>query len=488
MTERSIESERRQYWPLLAVLCGLVAVNAILVSLINVSLPAIREDFNVGPGSLSWAASAYIIAGAIGAIIYGRIADSIGLRKALIGCLCAFLPATLGVVLAPSFLVLVLFRIPQGFFGMALPALAMAAVARILPQHLQAWAMGAIIAAFGLGLLAGSVPGGIGVDLASWRLPFLLTGVYALLLLPPALRLIPTRSDLKPLGFDYVGGVLVAGAVGTTLVGVNQLPGDFSSRLGLASLVATVPLWALFLAWIQRRHEPFVRPELLRNAAFLRICLVGGVAQSVFVGSGFVIPLLLRDVFDASFVTVGFYLAPGFVAVTAIGMVAGRLSARFGTRPALICLTFVFLGMSILFSQWAAGENRLALIVVYTIMGALYAGAQAWLLPAVARYLPRDQVATGVGFYNFSYFAGGAFTVAVAGGVLEHRVGALDSWGPFISGPQSGYADSVFVLVVLSLIGLLVALGLRRNAPALPEAADEQRSANVTTPALRARE
>src|SRR4051812_36300329 len=110
-----------------SVLLALWAVaNALMVSMINVALPEIRDDFGGSPSWLTWAATAYIIAGAIGAVVYGRLADVFGLRSIGVGCLVLFAVAGTSAALAPTFPMLVLCRFVQGLAGMAAPALASA--------------------------------------------------------------------------------------------------------------------------------------------------------------------------------------------------------------------------------------------------------------------------------------------------------------------------------------------------------------------------
>ena len=48
-------------YALLAVLCGAIFLEGIDVSMLNVALPAIREDLGLSTGALSGVVSAYVL-------------------------------------------------------------------------------------------------------------------------------------------------------------------------------------------------------------------------------------------------------------------------------------------------------------------------------------------------------------------------------------------------------------------------------------------
>jgi DHA2 family metal-tetracycline-proton antiporter-like MFS transporter len=459
-TPLRVESTR-----LLIVLSGLVAVNAVLVSLINVSLPSVKSSFGVGPGELSWGISAYIMSGAIGTLVCGRLADVMGLERTMVLGLLVFAAVSLCLVGSTNFWVFVALRAPQGFMGMALPALATAAIVRWLPPADRNRGIGMSMAAFGLGLIAGSVGGGVATAIGGWRLPFLIDALFAVGLLLPVTRTLRGQRDAEarattpPVSFDVGGAVLIAAAVGTTLLAINRLPINFRDVAGLLSAGLVVPLWIGFLRHIRHTSAPFIDPRILQNTKFLGVCALGASVQGMFVGAGFLLPLILSGVFHLSLAEVGLFLTPGFVALALSASRASRLYAAYGSELVLtvsagggtLCaLVSVILGLP---------PQAWILSVVYVVLAAAYALTQPALVALAARHLPPEYTATGLGFSTFTYFAAGALAVALEGGIIAGRLAERHSWNPLFTGDGAAYVNAFVVVAGLAMLATTLLLG-----------------------------
>lgn len=438
------------------VLTSWALPNAIMVALINIALPDIQSEFGVGPGALTWAASGYIIAGAIGAVVYGRLADVFGLRRVALACMAVFALTSLCVALAPSYAWVVAFRIPQGLTGMALPTIAMGGILLLLPAHLRGKAVGQIMGVFGLGVVLGSIAAGFVIAASDWRTPFLLVAALTLALVPILLGAIPS---LRPVAdaprFDKTGGVFITIAVGGTLVAANQLPRADGFGLGIAGAIVALVFWAVFLRHIQRAQSPFVDPVVLRSLPFLRSCGLGGLVQGQFVLSGFVYPLALKNLYGYSVAQIGVLMSFGFLSVLVVGMTGSRITSTLGNRGTLILAAVLSVagaaGCSIL-----GMRSVIAVAVLYSMLAAAYAMVQPVMINAAGRLLPPGYTGSGMGFYNFSYFAVGAFCVALAGGIIERRVSAGESWTGLHQGVAAGYVDSLLVLAMLATLYLIL--------------------------------
>lgn len=461
--------DSRRYWLLLAS-CALP--NALLVALINVALPEIQAAFGVSSSALAWAASGYIVAGAVGAVVYGRLADVLGTRTAASWCIVGFVLASIVVAAAPTYSVLVTARVGQGLFGMALPVLALAAVVSDVPAVHRTRALGLVMVAFGVAAVGGSLGGGFLVTFGSWRLPFLVSGVIGAALLVPIRRTIPARraSATRPT-FDVRGGCIAAVAVAATLLAANQIPRVDGTRVGGAAVVAAVAAWTLFARWISRVSDPFIDPIVLRSPRFLLVCGLGGAMQAMFVATGFVASLALHDVHGRSTSAIGVLLAPGFAAVLVGGLVCRRLVTAFGERLVVSGgVAIGVLGAAITVSMGASSISML--VVAYVCLGMAYTTTQAVLMRRAGELMPGTVAATGMGFYNFAYFASGALGVAVAGGTIERRLIVDDAWNPFFDGAGAPYADAFAVLFTFTAVAivLLVELNRRRVFPVAGEA------------------
>jgi len=445
------------------VLTGWVLPNAIMLALINIALPAIQVDFGVGPGALTWATSGYIVAGAIGAVVYGRLADVFGLRNVAVFCLGAFALMSLCVALAPTYPWVVAFRIPQGLVGMALPSVAMGGILLLLPPELRGRAVGRIMAVFGLGVVIGSVGGGLVIEFAGWRTPFLLVAALSLALIPPSLATIPpVEPSVHPPRLDKTGGFLITVAVGSTLVAANQLPRSSGFGVGLAAAIIAIVFWLAFVRQIRRSTSPFVDPMVLRSLPFLRSCALGGLFQGQFVLAGFVLPLALKNLFGYSVAHIGLLMSSGSLAVLVVGLTGPRILAAWGSRRTLGVAAVLSIAGAVGCSVF--GVRQIAAVAVsYALLGTAYTLVQPVLINATGRLLPAGYLGSGMGFYNFAYFAVGAFCVALAGGIIERRAMEPVTWTTLHGGAATGYVDALLVLAVLSALGIAVLMRVVRD-------------------------
>src|SRR5829696_2970524 len=146
----------------LTVVALAVFTTVLTATMINVLIPLMRAEFGASAAQVGWVITGYALAYAIGVPLYGRISDLFGVRRvfalgllgfALGGLICAF---------APSLVVLVLGRLVQGIGGAAVPALALVAVAKVLPSGERGGAMGLVASSVGIGSALGPIVGGVG--------------------------------------------------------------------------------------------------------------------------------------------------------------------------------------------------------------------------------------------------------------------------------------------------------------------------------------
>src|SRR5215210_5871217 len=80
---------------LLIVLGGVVFLDTLDLSLVQVALPAIGSDMHLAEGQLQWIVSAFVL-GYGGLLLFGgRSADVLGRKRVLVWCLVALIAASI---------------------------------------------------------------------------------------------------------------------------------------------------------------------------------------------------------------------------------------------------------------------------------------------------------------------------------------------------------------------------------------------------------
>ncbi|MEM7115156.1 MAG: MFS transporter [Chloroflexota bacterium] len=391
----------------------------------SVSLPIMRDDFGITADLAAWIATAFTLSFMICMPIYGRLSDSLGKRRLLLGGITIF---TLGSILATISLnlpMLIIARVIQGLGVAGLLPLSLALITEVFPPNERGKAMGLWSTIGPVTGVAGPILAGFIVAAWGWRASFIPATIFAIASLLVIYFLIP--SSIRQLRFDFLRrfdwlGVILLSA---TLI---FLLFYFSSRpiTGIAPLqdwrllALTIFFLTAFVWHEQRREEPFIRLQILRN----RSLVVGSLAAMLRMiglsgGMGFLMPLYLADVVQLDPSRSGFFLMANPLAMVAVVRLGGSIADRWGSR--LIAMTgfTVYSGVMFAFSQRTAASPQWLVIGLLFCFG-LGAGLMlAALHRAALDNIPDADLGTSSGIYSMIRFLGSACGAAFGGILLQ---------------------------------------------------------------------
>jgi MFS transporter, DHA2 family, metal-tetracycline-proton antiporter len=453
---------------LLAVLTSAVFISVLNSSMVNVAIPLIRGDFGASEAQVGWVITGYLLLYAVGIPLYGRASDIFSLRRAFVLGLAVFAVGSLVCIVAPSLPVLVLGRVVQAMGGAAIPALATASVAKVLPPGERGTALGLIVSSVGVGAAIGPVVGGALEQVAGWHSLFYAVLFLMLILIPSAAYALPDTEPTGERGFDVPGGVLLGLAAGLFLFGITQgQVAGFGSATSWGSFIGAA-LAAAGFAWrITTAQHPFVSPALFKNRGYVAAVIVGYLSMLVNVSCLVSIPLLVSQVNGLPPGGTGLVLAPGAVALAILSPLTGRLSDRIGVKGPVYAGLSVML-LSVLFlSTFAAGASPIVVALGMLGVGIGFAFTNSPNVNAAAAALPEENTGVGLGIFNGLFFLGGGTGPAVVGAFLAARreagAGAIN---PLYHLDATPFSDAFLLLAVALLLSLVAALGLRSGKKA----------------------
>ena len=138
-------------------------------SSVNIALPAIGAEFAADAIVLSWIPTSFLLAAAMVAVPFGRIADIYGMKRIFSYGIALFTLASLLSALSPSALLLIVFRVFQGIAGGMIFVTGLAIITSVYPPHERGKAIGINIATVYVALSLGPVLGGIMTQYLGWR-------------------------------------------------------------------------------------------------------------------------------------------------------------------------------------------------------------------------------------------------------------------------------------------------------------------------------
>jgi EmrB/QacA subfamily drug resistance transporter len=402
-----------------AVYVASMFLNIMDATVVNVALPTLSRYFAVPVASVSGVVTAYLVTLAVAMPVSGWVGDRFGARRVMLGAIGLFTAASALCGVATSLPELVAFRAVQGAGGGLLIPVGMAMMFRTYPPAERIRANRLLIVPTLLAPALGPVIGGLLVDGLSWRWIFYINlpvGVAALVF---GALFLPRGSEHPPGPFD-LPGFLLAGT-GFPLF-MFALSTGATSGWGAASVLATgvagLVLLALFVLVELRAATPMLRLRIYANRLFRATNLQLTFAGAGFVGTLFLVPLLLQNGLGFSAVHSGLSTFPEAIGGMIGVQVTTRLYKRVGPRRLMIagmCGTVVTIGGM----AFAGPGNAAWLIpVLMFFTGGSFGFAMAPSQAAALATVSPAETGHASTLLNTLRQAGGAAGVALLGTVL----------------------------------------------------------------------
>ncbi|MFY9799758.1 MAG: MFS transporter [Methanoregula sp.] len=309
---------------LIAILAGFIT--PFDGSAVNIALPVMGAEFHMDAISLSWIATAYLLAAALFLVPFGKIADIYGRKRIFLYGIAIFSLASLVMTVVPTTNMLIAVRIIQGFGGAMIFGTSIAILTSVFPPGERGKALGIYITAVYTGLTVGPFLGGVLTQYLGWRSIFFVNvpiGIAACLLI--YWKLEGEWAECASERFDYIGSLLYACALVAVMYGFSIVP----DTLGIMLIAAGCAMGIVFAAYEMRIPMPVLDIRLLtKNRVFAFSNLAALINYSATFAVTFLLSLDLQFTKGFSPEQAGLVLILQPAAMAVVSPVAGRLSDR----------------------------------------------------------------------------------------------------------------------------------------------------------------
>jgi EmrB/QacA subfamily drug resistance transporter len=425
-------------------------------SIANAALPVLGDAFNASFQQVQWIVLAYLLAITTLIVSAGRLGDSVGRRRLLLGGIVVFTVASCLCGAASTLSMMLAARAAQGFGAAVMMALTVAFVSDTVPKEGTGSAMGLLGSVSAIGTTLGPSLGGMLIAGPGWRAIFLVNVPVGILTLVLVHRYVPadeSRPRGDRAGLDIAGTVLLALTLAAYALAMTLGRGHFGPLNG-ALLAGGVCGAGLFLVVEARTLSPVIRVEMFRDPELSACLVLSGLVSTVMMATLVVGPFYLSRALGLNAAMVGLVLSAGPLVAALSGVPAGRAVDRLGAqRMTRVGLVGIASGASLL-AAMPATLGIVGYVGAMAVMTASYAVFQAANNTALMTGIRSDERGVIAGMLSLSRNLGLITGASAMGAIFAHAA------GPIALNTADPDAVAAGMRITFAAAGMLIAVGI----------------------------
>ncbi len=323
----------------LAAMVFAVAMTFIDQTIVAIAVPNLQKDLSLSATGSQWIINGYLLSLSALFAFGGRLGDVLGRRRMVTIGVIIFAGASAMCGLTPTGSIgeswIIFFRVVQGVGAALMFPAAVGIVVATFPIDERGKAMAMFFGITG-GLTAiGPIAGGY-LTQWTWRSIFWINIPVAIIAL--VLIYMSKPDDVRrPAPLDYRGTVLITGAMGLIVLGLQQSAvWGWSSVATWVCVIVGVLLAVGFVAWELRTPYPLLRLQIFRDRGFSTETAVLGLMSVAFIPFFFFASVYSQVSLGSSASNAGLYLLYFFIGFVVLAQVGGRILDSRGARPAVV--------------------------------------------------------------------------------------------------------------------------------------------------------
>ncbi|MFB7907059.1 MFS transporter [Kitasatospora sp. NPDC059146] len=446
-------------------------------SVLNTSIPALREALHAQPAHLQWIVAGFSLAFGLALIPGGRLGDVKGRKWFFVTGLALFTAVSLVSATATAPEVLIAARLLQGVGAGLVNSQMIGTLQDVFDGQLRARALGMYAVTGSLAFALGPPVGGLVLAAAGpelgWRLTFLLNVPFGLATLLLAVRHLPApRPATRHADLDLLGLLLVGALTLVLMLPFVQPPGWAG---WLAFGAGALALLGALVGW-QRRYartggNPLIHPALSRSAPY---ALGTATAMAQFgssLAASLVLTMFLQDGLGLSPMGAALVSLPSALAMATASALAWRVVQRLGRRTVTLGMTGSALAMLLsgAVAHWAPAAVLPWLLALLQLLSGASVGLMGSTNQAyVLRHAPAEAAGVSGAILQMAQRIAAAVAVSALSGVyLRETAGG--------GGHRSAYLAAS--LVCAAVAGLAVLASVFAGRATGPERTPEDATA-----------
>jgi EmrB/QacA subfamily drug resistance transporter len=450
-----------KWWVLIAI--GISTfMSALDGSVVNTTLPIIKESLNSDIATIEWVVTIYLLVLSGLLLSFGRLGDLRGHKPVYLSGFAVFLIGSMLCGLSKSATALIAFRGLQAMGAAMIQANSPAILTKSFPDNQRGQALGLSATMTYLGLTVGPSLGGWLAENLGWQAIFYINIPVGLIAIWLSARFITNdgHGD-KTQDFDFLGAFLFTTGLVLLLLGLNQGHAiGWTSIIIITDLVIALLIMIIFVISQKRAKKPMLDLSLFKNRIFS-----SAVGSAIFnyisiYSILFLMPFYLIQGRGFTPSQAGLLLTAQPLVMAIVAPLSGSISDRVGTRiPSVIGMLGLTCGL-ILLSRLGSDASSLQIVIA---LGTAGFGTGIFISPnnsALMGAAPRKNQGIAAGVLATARNMGMALGVGIAGAIFTTRLAqhANESQVALFGAIQTSFSATA----IFALIGCLIA-GVRAS-------------------------
>jgi EmrB/QacA subfamily drug resistance transporter len=319
--------------PIVASLLIASFVALLSQTVLNVALPSMMEDLNIGEATIQWLITGYMLVNGILVPISAYLIDRFTTRQLFIWATGLFAAGTIMCAVAPGFGILLTGRLIQAAGAGLLMPLMTIVILTIFPVQERGKAMGMMGLAMIFAPAVGPTLSGWIVQHYDWRVLFYIViplALFALIFGGYSMKNVTRNS--KP-ELDILGVIYSTIGFGGLLYGFSDAANDgWDNMRVIISLIVGVVFLLFFIVREFRVEKPILEFRVFRYDMFSLTTIINVIITMAMFSGMLLLPIFLQNIRGFTPLESGLLLLPGALVMGIMSPITGAIFDKVGAR------------------------------------------------------------------------------------------------------------------------------------------------------------
>ncbi|MGE8207495.1 DHA2 family efflux MFS transporter permease subunit [Heyndrickxia sp. NPDC080065] len=366
--DHSMKTTKRPPYGIIAVLMIGAFIALLNNTLLNIALPSIMKDLDVGPSTVQWLSTGFMLVNGILIPTTAFLIQKYSVRRLFLSAMAFFTLGTILAGFAHVFPLLLAGRMIQAAGSAIMMPLLMNVMLVSFPVEKRGAAMGF----FGLIMMGAPAIGptlsGWLVETYDWRMLFHVITPIAIVVFLLGLFLLKDKKEKVDIRIDMFSVLLSSIGFGGLLYGFSSAGSKgWDSPQVYVTLIAGVVSLAWFILRQLHQERPMLNFKIYKYPMYALSSVISIVVTMAMFSAMMLLPIYVQNIRGISPLDAGLLLLPGAILMAIMSPITGKLFDKIGGRILAIIGLTITIVTTYFFSKLTVDTTYTHLIILYSL-------------------------------------------------------------------------------------------------------------------------